>query len=68
MHFVAAESSLRVIAEELGLSGRNDLSEKLLGTAAKKTVQHSNADVGAAIASPHYPAIITAAAAKDLSK
>jgi 4-hydroxy-3-polyprenylbenzoate decarboxylase len=31
VHFVASENSLRVVAEELGLSGRNDLVEKLLG-------------------------------------
>jgi 4-hydroxy-3-polyprenylbenzoate decarboxylase len=31
VHFVASENSLRVIAEELGVSGRNDLLEKLLG-------------------------------------
>ena len=55
VHFVASESSLRVIAEELGLSGRNDLAEKLLGAAPKKTVQHSNADIGAAIASGSHP-------------
>ena len=30
VHFVASENSLRVIAEELGVSGRNDLLEKLL--------------------------------------
>jgi 4-hydroxy-3-polyprenylbenzoate decarboxylase len=40
VHFVASENSLRVLAEELGLSGRNDLVEKLLGAAPAKTVQH----------------------------
>jgi 4-hydroxy-3-polyprenylbenzoate decarboxylase len=33
VHFVASENSLRVLAEELGLSGRNQLLEKLLGEA-----------------------------------
>ncbi|MGA3080248.1 MAG: UbiX family flavin prenyltransferase [Terracidiphilus sp.] len=55
VHFVASENSLRVMAEELGVSGRNDLLEKLLGAAAVKTVQHSDADIGAAIASGSYP-------------
>lgn len=55
IHFVASENSLRVIAEELGVSGRNGLLEKLLGVASKKTVQHSDADIGAAIASGSYP-------------
>lgn len=55
VHFVASENSLRVVAEELGLSGRNDLLEKLLGAAPAKTVQHADADIGAAIASGSYP-------------
>jgi 4-hydroxy-3-polyprenylbenzoate decarboxylase len=55
VHFVASENSLRVLAEELGLSGRNGLLEKLLGTAPVKSVQHSDADIGAAIASGSYP-------------
>ncbi|MGA2050070.1 MAG: UbiX family flavin prenyltransferase [Terracidiphilus sp.] len=55
IHFVASENSLRVLAEELSVSGRNGLLEKLLDAAPKKTVQHSDADVGAAIASGSYP-------------
>lgn len=55
VHFIASENSLRVLAEELGVSGRNGLLEKLLGAAAKKTVQHTDADVGASIASGSYP-------------
>ncbi len=55
VHFVASENSLRVLAEELGVSGRNDLLEKLLGAVPTKTVQHSDADVGAAIASGSHP-------------
>ena len=55
VHFVASENSLRVLAEELGLSGRTDLLEKLLGAAPAKTVQHSDADIGAAIASGSHP-------------
>lgn len=55
VHFVASENSLRVIAEELGVSGRNGLLEKLLGAAPAKTVQHSDSDIGAAIASGSHP-------------
>jgi 4-hydroxy-3-polyprenylbenzoate decarboxylase len=55
VHFVASENSLRVMAEELGVGGRNDLVEKLLGSAPVKTVQHSDTDIGAAIASGSYP-------------
>jgi 4-hydroxy-3-polyprenylbenzoate decarboxylase len=55
VHFVASENSLRVLAEELGVSGRNDLLDKLLGAAPSKTVQHSDADIGAAIASGSHP-------------
>jgi 4-hydroxy-3-polyprenylbenzoate decarboxylase len=55
VHFVASENSLRVVAEELGLSGRKDLVEKLLGTEPRKTAQLSDADIGAAIASGSYP-------------
>ena len=55
VHFVASENSLRVLVEELGVSGSNDLLEKLLGAAPTKTVQHSDADIGAAIASGSHP-------------
>src|ERR1700689_1631523 len=55
VHFVASENSLRVVAEELGVSGRNDLLEKLLGSAPVKTVQHADTDIGAAIASGSHP-------------
>jgi 4-hydroxy-3-polyprenylbenzoate decarboxylase len=55
VHLVASENSLRVLAEELGLSGRNDLIEKLLGAAPIKTVQHSDANIGASIASGSHP-------------
>ena len=53
--FVVSESALRVIAEELHLSGRNELLEKLLGGAAKKTHPHPAQDIGASIASGSYP-------------
>lgn len=55
VHLVASENSLRVMAEELSISGRNDLLEKLLGHAPKKTHQHADANIGASIASGSYP-------------
>jgi 4-hydroxy-3-polyprenylbenzoate decarboxylase len=55
IHFVASESSLRVFAEELKISGRNDLPEKLLGATSTKIKQHPDTDIGAAIASGSYP-------------
>jgi flavin prenyltransferase len=55
VHFVASENSLRVLAEELGVSGRTDLLKKLLGAKPKKIVEHANANVGAAIASGSHP-------------
>jgi 4-hydroxy-3-polyprenylbenzoate decarboxylase len=55
VHFVASESSLRVIAEELGMSGRTDLLLKLLGAEPAKTLQHLDSDIGAAIASGSHP-------------
>jgi flavin prenyltransferase len=55
VHFVASENSLRVMAEELGISGRSNLIEKLLGGVSAKIAQHSDSDIGAAIASGSYP-------------
>jgi 4-hydroxy-3-polyprenylbenzoate decarboxylase len=55
VHFVASENSLRVIAEELGVNGRSNLLERLLDAIPTKIVHHSDADIGAAIASGSYP-------------
>jgi 4-hydroxy-3-polyprenylbenzoate decarboxylase len=55
VHFVASENSLRVIAEELGVSGRTDLVAKLIGSEPKKTIQHADANIGASIASGSHP-------------
>ena len=55
VHFVASENSLRVIAEELGVSGRTDLVEKLLGAASTKIIQLADANIGASIASGSHP-------------
>ena len=37
--FVATESALRVLAEELQISGRQAIVERLLGTASEKVKQ-----------------------------
>ncbi|WP_429628986.1 UbiX family flavin prenyltransferase [Tunturiibacter psychrotolerans] len=55
INFVASDSALRVFAEELHLSGRNDLAEKLLGAPCPKLQQHAETDIGANIASGSYP-------------
>jgi len=55
VHFLPSDNSLRVLAEELEISGRNNLAEKLLGHAPAKTVQLCEQDIGASIASGSYP-------------
>jgi len=54
--FIPSEAALRVFAEEMQLSGRNGLVEKLLGVSGpqSKIEQHSEADIGANIASGSY--------------
>lgn len=56
IHFVPSESSLRVLAEEMEISGRSGLVTKLLGQESKKITQHSPNDIGALISSGSYPA------------
>lgn len=63
VNFIASENALRVLAEELGISGRSHLVEQLLGKAggrgrakASKIRQQNNADIGANVASGSYPA------------
>jgi 4-hydroxy-3-polyprenylbenzoate decarboxylase len=52
---VVSENALRVFAEELQISGRTGLIEKILGHASPKIRQHAAADIGASIASGSYP-------------
>jgi 4-hydroxy-3-polyprenylbenzoate decarboxylase len=56
--FIPSEAALRVFAEEMQLSGRNGLVEKLLGAASATTpgkiAQHPEADIGANVASGSY--------------
>jgi 4-hydroxy-3-polyprenylbenzoate decarboxylase len=55
-NLIASDSALRVMAEELGLRGRNNLITQLLGHASRKIHQQANADIGANVASGSYAA------------
>jgi flavin prenyltransferase len=55
VNFVPSENSLRVLAEEMQISGRNNLLEKLLGKTPVKMRQFAESDIGAGIASGSYP-------------
>jgi 4-hydroxy-3-polyprenylbenzoate decarboxylase len=55
VNFIASENSLRVIAEELNLSGRSELIAKLLGQPSAKIQQLTESDIGAGPASGSYP-------------
>jgi 4-hydroxy-3-polyprenylbenzoate decarboxylase len=56
VNFIASDSALRVMAEELGLRGRTNLVGQVLGRASRKIHQQSDADIGANVASGSYPA------------
>jgi 4-hydroxy-3-polyprenylbenzoate decarboxylase len=60
VNFIASDSALRVMAEELNLKGRSNLIGQILGsasqTAARKIKVQSNTDIGANVASGSYPA------------
>ncbi len=65
VNFIASDSALRVLAEELEIQGRANLVSRILSgemrspRAAKKTSkiqEQSNADIGANVASGSYPA------------
>ena len=65
VNFIASDSALRVMAEELDLKGRSDLLGQILGSSnpgaskknSKSKIQiQSNADIGANVASGSYPA------------
>jgi 4-hydroxy-3-polyprenylbenzoate decarboxylase len=68
VNFIASDSALRVMAEELDIQGRSNLVERILGaskTQVKKTAvqiqiqkikEQANADIGANVASGSYPA------------
>jgi flavin prenyltransferase len=60
VNFIASDSALRVMAEELDLKGRSNLIPQVLGSSVKtsksKIQVQSNADIGANVASGSYPA------------
>lgn len=56
INLVVSENALRVMAEEIGMSGRSNLVQQLLGKASKKIQQQSNSNIGANVASGSYPA------------
>jgi flavin prenyltransferase len=70
VNFIASDSALRVMAEELGIHGRSNLLGQLLvapqksrsaapsktKTSTTKIKEQSNADIGANVASGSYPA------------
>ena len=56
INFIASDSGLRVMAEELELRGRSNLVAQVLGKAPRKIQQQSNDDIGANVASGSYPA------------
>jgi flavin prenyltransferase len=55
VNFIASDNALRVFAEELEISGRSGLVEKLIGAKSSKIHQQNNDDIGANIASGSYP-------------
>jgi 4-hydroxy-3-polyprenylbenzoate decarboxylase len=56
VNFIASDSALRVLAEELGVKGRSNLVGQILGRTSRKIQQQANADIGANVASGSYPA------------
>jgi flavin prenyltransferase len=63
VNFIASDSALRVMAEELDLKGRSNLVGRILGSSrnpgsrdSSKIKIQSNADIGANVASGSYPA------------
>jgi len=56
VNFIASDSGLRVMAEELAVEGRSNLLHQIIGTASAKIQLQSNTDIGANVASGSYPA------------
>jgi len=55
VNFIASDSALRVMAEELAIEGRSDLLRQIIGGPSTKIQQQSNTDIAANIASGSYP-------------
>ena len=68
VNFIASDSALRVMAEELDIKGRSNLVDRILGDSAShknksskiiqssKIKEQANTDIGANVASGSYPA------------
>jgi 4-hydroxy-3-polyprenylbenzoate decarboxylase len=54
VNFIPSDNSLRVLAEELQISGQGGLVEKLLGARSEKIQQLAESDIGACVASGSY--------------
>ncbi|MFZ0315188.1 MAG: UbiX family flavin prenyltransferase [Candidatus Korobacteraceae bacterium] len=54
INLILSDSGLRVMAEELGVSGRNEIIPKLLGRTSNKIQQQNNNDIAANVASGSY--------------
>ena len=54
INLIVSDSGLRVMAEELGISGRNEVVTNLLARSATKIQQQNNDDIGANVASGSY--------------
>lgn len=55
VNVVVSDGGLRVLAEELGISGRSNLLQQLVPGAAARFQLHANENIGASIASGSYP-------------
>ena len=56
VNFIASDSALRVMAEELNLRGRSNLITQILGKPSRKVQVQANNNIGANVASGSYPA------------
>lgn len=54
VNFIASDNALRVMAEELGITGRGKLLEQLVIEKTQKIQQQNNDDIGANVASGSY--------------
>jgi 4-hydroxy-3-polyprenylbenzoate decarboxylase len=55
VNWIISDGGLRVLAEELEISGRSDLVQQILGSPSQKIKQQGSSDIGACVASGSYP-------------
>ncbi|PYV88416.1 MAG: 3-octaprenyl-4-hydroxybenzoate carboxy-lyase [Acidobacteria bacterium] len=55
VNFIASDSALRVMVEELKLKGRSELVPQLVGKPSRKIKQQENSNIAANVASGSYP-------------